>query len=113
MLELSLQEWVIDRPLSFKASSGQEAWSYYKGESQVQHFLSRTADAILALKCDLRYHFSGSALITTMDQSSVAPPPNLASSRQDNNDQDRRSQAYVNREKYVKISDYFSYPSRR
>lgn len=41
-----------------------------------------------------------------MDQSSVAPPPDLASSHQANKDQAERSQADVNREKHAKSSDY-------
>lgn len=40
-----------------------------------------------------------------MDQSSVAPPHDLASSHQDNKDQAERSQADMNREKHVKSSD--------
>ncbi|KAG5624491.1 hypothetical protein H5410_009709 [Solanum commersonii] len=47
-----------------------------------------------------RYRISGSALLTAMDQSSVAPPPHLASSHQA-----ERSQADVNREKHAKSSD--------
>ncbi|CAN4082329.1 unnamed protein product [Withania somnifera] len=34
-----------------------------------------------------RYRISGSALLTAMDQSAVAPPPDLVSSHQDNKDQ--------------------------
>ncbi|KAK6798838.1 hypothetical protein RDI58_006541 [Solanum bulbocastanum] len=47
-----------------------------------------------------RYRISGSALLTAMDQSSVAPPPHLASSHQA-----ERSQQDVNREKHAKSSD--------
>ncbi|KAF3636520.1 hypothetical protein FXO37_25416 [Capsicum annuum] len=78
----------------------------------VQHFPSRIEDAILALKCNLRYRIFGSALLTAMDQSSVASPLDMASSHLDNEEQDGRSKAYANREKFIKSSDYFSYPSR-
>ncbi|KAM3248420.1 hypothetical protein P3L10_010189 [Capsicum annuum] len=61
----------------------------------------------------LRYHISGSALLTAMDQSSVDPPLDMASSHKDNKDQDGISQVYANREKFVKSSNYFSYPSRQ
>ncbi|KAF3668037.1 hypothetical protein FXO38_08289 [Capsicum annuum] len=39
-----------------------------------------------------RYHISGSALLTAMDQSSVDPPLDMASSHKDNKDQDGISQ---------------------
>ncbi|XP_015067226.1 AUGMIN subunit 6-like [Solanum pennellii] len=47
-----------------------------------------------------RYRISGSALLTAMDQSPVAPPPHLASSHQA-----VRSQADVDREKHARSSD--------
>ncbi|XP_009772671.1 AUGMIN subunit 6-like [Nicotiana sylvestris] len=52
-----------------------------------------------------RYRISGSALLAAMDQSSVAPPHDLASSHHDNKDQAERSQADMNREKHVTSSD--------
>ncbi|PHU24608.1 putative alanine--tRNA ligase, chloroplastic [Capsicum chinense] len=51
----------------------------------------------------LRYHISGSALLTAMDQSSVDPPLDIASSHQDNKGQDRISKDLRDDTRFIKF----------